>query len=243
LATLAAWVLSMMAVSASLALAAGVPVVLQGRPGAAAWACTGLGVVGTWSFANVLGTTNSGANRVADVMAVPLAGGGCAALLLAGLSWAGSRDPHDAGVAAAGVQLTLAVYYAPGLGRIAALARQRASLAPKPWARVAMRVVRASASAEIVLLVARSGILIADGFGMHSTAPMITVVDNLQGVAAAYGLGVLAIGPIVTLVASQCGPWLACWWLHRARRSRPPARRATCHGPASSRADLKQHHR
>jgi hypothetical protein len=90
---LVAWVLCMVALGTSLALAAAAPAVLQGRPGPATWACAGLGVAGTWAFADVLATTNSDGRRIADMMTIPLLAGAFAALLLMGLHWAACRVP------------------------------------------------------------------------------------------------------------------------------------------------------
>jgi hypothetical protein len=206
---LAAWVLSMIALAASLALAAAAPGVLQGRPGPATWGCAGLGIVGTWAFAEVLATTNGDGRRVTDMMTIPFLAGVLAALLLMGLRWAASHDTRDAGLAVMGIQLTLVTYYLPGLGRIASLARQRADAAPASWGRVAMRAVFASAATEIVLILVRSAILVAGSSGVRTGALVITVIGFLQGIAAACGIGALAVGPVVTLTSAQCRCWLA----------------------------------
>jgi hypothetical protein len=85
-AVLAAWALSMTALGASLALAVA-PAVLQGRPGPATWACAGLGILGTWAFAEVLATTNGDGRRMPDMMTNPVLAGTFAVLLLMGLQW------------------------------------------------------------------------------------------------------------------------------------------------------------
>jgi len=206
---LAAWVLCMLALGASLVLAAAVPAVLQGRPEAATWACAGLGVAGTWAFAEVLATTSGDGRRIADMMTIPLLAGAVATLLLMGLHQAATHIPHDAALAVMGIQLTLVTYYLPGLGRIASLARQRADAAPASWARVAMRAVFASAATEIVLIMARSAVLIAGTSGVRTGSAVITVLRVLQGIAAACGIGALAVGPLVTLTSAQCRSWLA----------------------------------
>ena len=53
------------------------------------------------------------------------------------------------------VQLTLVIYFAPGLARIAAVAWQRARLPTALWVRAAMRALCASAGAELALTMAR----------------------------------------------------------------------------------------
>jgi hypothetical protein len=206
---LAAWVLSMTGLAACLALAAAAPAVLQGWPGPVTWACAGLGVTGTWAFAEVLAATNGDSRRVADIMTIPLIAGPCVAMVLFGLHVVGSRGPYDADLAVIGTQLTLVVYYTPGLGRIATLAYQRASATPAPWARAAMRAVYASSAVEIVLILARSAVTVAGVSGMRTSVPAITVIGVLQGITAACGIGALAAGPMATLVSAQCESWLA----------------------------------
>jgi hypothetical protein len=206
---LAAWVLSMTALGASLTLAAATPAVLQGRPGLATWACAGLGVAGTWAFAEVLATSSGDGRRIADITTIPLLAGALAILLLMGLRQAAIHSAHNAGLAAIGIQLTLVTYYVPGLGRIASLARQRAGAAPASWARLAMRAVFMSAVMEIVLIMARSAVLIAAASGMYASAVVITIIGFLQGIAAASGIGALAAGPLMTATSALCGSWLA----------------------------------
>jgi hypothetical protein len=210
---LAAWALSMTALSASLALAAADPAVLHGGSGPAAWTCAGLGIFGTWAFAEVLSVGRGDARRVAGIMATPLLGGAWATLLLLGLHWAGSRGAADAELAAIGTQLTLVAYYVPGLCQVAFLARQRATLTPPSWARTAMRAICASASAELVLTMARSTVLAAHASGMQADGPAIAVIGVLQGIAVIWGIGALAAGPAVMLVSARCWPWLAYWRL------------------------------
>jgi hypothetical protein len=100
---LAAWALSMTALGASLAFAAAAPAVLQGRPGPATWACAGLGILGTWAFAEVLATTNGDGRRIPDIMTSPVLAGASAVLLLTGLHWAASHRPHEAVLATIGI--------------------------------------------------------------------------------------------------------------------------------------------
>jgi hypothetical protein len=206
---LAAWILSMLTVGASLALAAATPAVLQGRPGLATWTCAGLGIAGTWAFADVLATTNNDGRRITDMTTIPLLAGTLAVLLLMGLHSAASHSPHNAGLAAIGIQLTLVTYFAPGLARIASLAQQRANAAPASWARVAMRSVFASAATEIVLIMAKSAVLIVDTSGMRVNAVVITIIGFLQGIVAVFGIGALAAGPVVTAASGLWRSWLA----------------------------------
>jgi hypothetical protein len=213
---LAAWALSMTALSASLALAAVNPAVLHGESGPAAWACAGLGILGTWGFAEVLSAGRGDVRSVTGIMATPLFGGACAALLLLGLHWTGSHGTADAGrsqLAPIGAQLALLACYAPGLCQVAVLARQRAALTPPSWARTAMRAVCASAVAQFVLTMARSAILVALASGMPAGGSAITVIGVLQGIAVIWGIGALAVGPLLVLVSARCWPWLAYWRL------------------------------
>jgi hypothetical protein len=213
---LAALALSMTALSASLALAAADPAVLAGESGPVAWACAGLGIVGTWSFARVLSAGRGDARSVTGMMAIPLLGGAWAIVLLLGLRWAGSHGTAGAGssaLAAIGTQLTLLAYYVPGLCQVAFLAWQRAIVTPPSWARTAMQAVCAAAAAEFVLTLARSAILIARVSGMQAGGPATTVIGALQGIAAICGIGALAVGPVAAPVSARCWPWLAYWRL------------------------------
>jgi hypothetical protein len=208
---LVGWALSMAAVSASLAVAAAVPAVLQGGSEPAASACAALGIVGTWSFAEVLGTTTKDARRVADMVTTPLLGGACALLLQLGLSWAGSHDTGDAGASQLTtimIELTVMVYYVPGLCRIALLAHQRAESIPAYWTRMAMRTVCASAGAELVLVMVRSAVLVARGYGMGTGESVISVISVLQGVAVISGVGGLAAGAVIMAISARWGSWL-----------------------------------
>jgi hypothetical protein len=108
-----------------------------------------------------------------------------------------------------GIQVTLVTYYLPGLGRIASLAQQRASAAPASWGRVAMRAVFASAVTEIVLIMARSAVLVVVSSGVRTSALVIPIIGFLQGIAAAFGIGALAAGPVVTATSALCRSWLA----------------------------------
>lgn len=213
---LAAWALSMTALSASLALAAADPAVLQGGSGPATWACAGVGILGTWAFAQVLSVGRGDARSVVAIMATPLLGGACVTLLLLGLHWAGGHGTAGAGrsgLAAIGAQLTLVAYYVPGLCQVAVLARQRETLTPPSWARTAMRAVCTSACTELTLTIARSAVLVARASGMQVGGRAITVIGILQGIAAIWGIGALAVGPAVILISAQCWPWLAYWRL------------------------------
>jgi hypothetical protein len=94
---LAAWALAMTALTASLALEAADPAVPRGGPGLATSACAGLGIVGTWGFAEVLSMGRGDARPVTRIMAGPLLGGAWAALLLLGLYWFGGHGMAGAG--------------------------------------------------------------------------------------------------------------------------------------------------
>jgi hypothetical protein len=208
---LVGWALSMAAVCASLAVAAVVPVVLESGSKPAASVSAALGVVGTWSFAEVLGTRASDARRVADMITTPLLGGACAFLLLSGLRWAGSHDTGDAGasqLATIMVELTVMAYYVPGLGRIAILAHQRAKSIPAYWTRMVMRMVCTSAGTELVLVMVRSAVLIAHGSGMGAGEWAIPVISVLQGAAAVCGVGGVAAGPVIMAISTRWGSWL-----------------------------------
>jgi hypothetical protein len=210
---LAAWALSMTALSASLALAAADPTVLHGGPGPAASACAGLGILGTWAFAEVLSVGRGDARPVARIMATPILGGTWATLILLGLHWMGSHGKADPELALIGTQLTLVAYYAPGLCQVAFLARQRATLTAPSWARTAMQAVCASAVAELALTVARSAALVASTSNVRVGEPAITVIAILQAIAVIWGIGALAAGPAVVLVSARCWPFLAYWRL------------------------------
>jgi len=208
---LAAWTLSMMAMSASLAIAAAAPAVMRDGSGPAASACASLGIIGTWAFTEALATRADGTRRIADTMATPLLGGASALLLLLGLRWAASHGTGDARfsqLATIMVGLTLMAYYVPGLSRIALLASQRARSIPAGWTRNAMRIVSASACAELVLFTIRSALLVAHACGMGVSEPAIPAISVLQGVAMICGVGGLVAGPIIMAITRRCGSWL-----------------------------------
>jgi hypothetical protein len=164
----------------------------------------------------VLATGNGDARRVVGMMAAPLLGGACVALVLVGLHWAGGHGTHDsgrAGLAAIGAQLTLVIYYAPGLARIAFVAQQRARLAAAFWTRAAMRALAASAGAELALIMARSAAVAVGVAGMRAGEPAITAIAVLQGMTVICGVGGVAVGPAAVAVSSECGSWLAYWQL------------------------------
>jgi hypothetical protein len=214
---LAAWALTMTALGASLVLAAADPAVLRGGSGPAASICAGLGVLGTWSFAQVLSVGRGDACSLVGIMTLPLLGGACATLLLLGLHWTVSHGmaagAGRSGLAAIGTQLILLAYYVPGLGQVAFLARQRATLTPPSWVRTAMRAVCVSACVELVLTMARSAVLVASASGMRADGRAISAIGLLQGIAVIWGIGALAVGPAVILVSARCWPWLAYWQL------------------------------
>jgi hypothetical protein len=226
---LAAWTLSMTALSASLAVAAADPAVVGGGSGPAVWACAGLGILGTWAFASVLSMGQGDARSVTRILATPFLAGVWAALLLAGLNWAGSRSEADAEFARVGTQLTLLAYFVPSLCQIAFLAWQRAILTPPSWARTAMRAVAASAIAELALTVARSAMLIGHASGMGVGESAITVIGILQGIAVIWGIGALAVGPAVILISARSWPLLGYG------RRRPPW--VLCRRPSDQPAD------
>jgi len=72
-----------------------------------------------------------------------------------------------------------------------------------------MRSVFASAVAEIVLIMARSAIVIVGASGTHVGTMVTTIIGFLQGIAAAIGIGALAVGPVVTATSALCRSWLA----------------------------------
>lgn len=156
------------------------------------------------------------ARSVLGIMTMPLLGGACATLLLLGLNRAGGHGTvgsGPSGFAEIGTQLTLLAYYVPGLGQVAFLARQRATLTPPSWACTAMRAVCASACVELVLAVARSAVIVARASGVRDDGRAILVIGFLQGVAVIWGIGALAVGPAMILISARCWPWLAYWRL------------------------------
>jgi hypothetical protein len=184
--TLAAFAMSMTTVSASLALTAAFPAVLQARSGGpAAWVSSGLGIAGTWALAATLAAENGGARRFCDMVVMPLMGGASAALFLLGLELAGRFGATEAaagsGAEAVGMQLTLVTYYGPGLCRIAALARQRANLLHAGPARTGMLAFSASAQAEFALILARSAMIVAHISGVRAAGPTVTLIALFQG--------------------------------------------------------------
>jgi hypothetical protein len=184
----------------------------------------------------VLATENSDARRVTDIMTIPLLGGACAILLLLGLQWAGNRGADEAAfsvVTAIGTQLTLLVYFAPGLYRIGLLAHRRAGMMPPSWTRLAMRALAASADAELLLLIARSATLIARASGLGTTEPTIAAIGTLQGIVVIGGLGGLAVGPAVISVSAGCTAWITYW---RLRPLRALVQEAVPYSPLSTRA-------
>ena len=214
---LAAWALSMTALSASLALAAADPTLLHSGPGPDGSLCAGLGILGTWAFAQVLSLGQGDARPVARIMTTPILGGAWATLILLGLHWAGSHGTANAELASIGTQLTIVAYYAPALLQIAFLARQRAVLTSPSWARIPMRAVCASAVAELALTMAKSAVVVAGASGLKTDESATTVIAFLQGIAVIWGIGALAVGPAVLLVSARCWPFLAYWRLRALR--------------------------
>lgn len=217
--TLVAFVFSMTTVSASLALAAAFPAVLQARSaGPAAWVSSGLGITGTWALAATLAAENGGARRFSDMVMMPLMGGASAALFLMGLELAGRFGAQNAeagsGAEVIGMQLTLVTYYGASLYRIAALARQRAKFPRAGPARASMLVFSVSAQAEFALTMARSAMIVAYISGVRAARPMVTLIALFQGCAVIQGLVGVAAGPLLAGIASRCWPWLAYWRLH-----------------------------
>ena len=208
---LAAWTLSMMAISASLAIAAAAPAVMRDGSGPAASACASLGIVGTWAFAEALITRADDTRRIADTVTTPLLGGASALLLLLGLRWAASHGTGDARFSQLTTivsGLTLMAYYVPGLCRIAILAHRRAQSIPASWTRKTMRIVCASACAELVLFMARSAVLVAHASGLGADESVIPAIAVLQGIAMICGVGGLAAGPVIMAIPRRCGSWL-----------------------------------
>ena len=216
--TLGAFALSMTTVSASLALAAAFPAVLQAGPaGLAGWVSSGLGVAGTWGLAAMLTAEHWGIRRFSDMVMMPLMGGASAVLLLSGLQIAGRLGAQEAvarsGAQVIGTQLAVLTYYGPALCRIAALARQRANSLPACAARAGILAFSASAYAEFVLVLARSAMIVAHACGMRAAGPVITLVAFALGCAVIQGVAGMAAGPALTEIASRCWPWLAYWRL------------------------------
>ncbi|TVZ02107.1 hypothetical protein EAS64_25030 [Trebonia kvetii] len=215
--TLTGLALSMTAFSACLGMAAAFPDVLQaGTSGPAVWAAAGLGAAGTWTLSATLATAGGGIRHFADIIMVPVLGGACIALLLVRVKLAASPGAHGAaqsGPAVITAQLALVTFYAPGLFRIAALARRHAGSARERRARVSMCLVWGSAGAELVLTLARSALIVACSAGPGPGRPVISVIAFLQGCAVIPGIGVMAVGPAMMHVASQCRLWIAYWRL------------------------------
>jgi hypothetical protein len=201
---LVGWVVAMAALGASLALAAADPAVLRGGSGPAASACSGFGILGTWTFAEVLSIGQGNARRVTSIMATPLLGSTWATLVLIGLHWIGSHGILNAEAVVAGTQLTLLGYYTPCLCQVAFLAWQRASLTPPSWSRTAMRAVCASACEVLVLTMARSALVMVGTSGTRDGGLAITVIAVLQGIAVIWGIGALAVGPAVIWLSARC---------------------------------------
>lgn len=214
---LVAFMLSVTALSTSLAVVAANPDVLQAAgSGPALWVSCGLGVIATWAFAGTLFAANGGYLRFADMVVTPVLGGASLSLLLLGMQIADGSGTHQAarpGVAVIGTQLSLVAYYGPGLSRIVSLTRQWARSADDRYARVGMQAVSASAGAGLVLVVARSALILAYSCGMRAAGSAMTVIAVLPGSVVICGIVGMAAGPVITRIASQCGLWLAYWRL------------------------------
>lgn len=215
--TLVTFALSMAVLSASLAVVAARPAVLHaGASGPALWTSSGLGVIATWTFAGALSAANSCYLRFADMVVTPVLGGAALFLLLLGMQIAAGSGAHQAarpGVAVIGTQLSLVAYYGPALSRIARLARRRARSVRERYARAGMRAVSASAGAGLVVIMARSALIIAHACGVQAAGPAMTVVAVLPGGVVICGIAGIAAGPVITRITSQCGLLLAYWRL------------------------------
>jgi hypothetical protein len=233
---LVTFTLSMTALSASLAVVAASPAVLQaGASGPALWASSGLGVIATWAFAGILSAADD-CLRFADMIVTPVLGGAVLSVLLLGIQIAAGSGAHQAtrpGPVVIGTQLSLVTYYGPALSRITSLARRRARSVTEHYAGAGMRAVSASAGAGLVLVVARSALAIARSCGVRAAGSAMTVIAALLGCVVICGIVGIAAGPVITHIASQCGLWLAYWRLRPlwAMSSCPPG---SAHGSASA---------
>jgi hypothetical protein len=215
--TLAAFALSMTALSASLAVVAASPaVLLAGASGPALWASSGLGVIATWAFAGALSAANGCYLRFADMVVTPVLGGAALFLLLLGMQIAAGSGTHQAarpGAALIGTQLSLVTYYGPALWRIACLARLRARSVHEHYHRAGIRAVSASASAGLLVILARAALIIAPACGVQAAGPAVTVIAVLLGAVVMCGIAGIAAGPVITRITSHCGLLLAYWRL------------------------------
>jgi hypothetical protein len=204
----------MTAFSACLGLAAAGPAVSLREAGPAAWIGGGLGVTGTWSLAQALAAGNS-AGRRADMVTLPVMGGVSAALMLTGIHWAagsGAQGSASSGAAVLETQLSLVTYYAPGLYRIAVLARRSSS--PPAGTRGGMRALSASAWAELVLLLGVSAITVISPSVPREALPALEAVVGFQGAAAVCGIAAVAAAPVLAFISARCALWVAYRRLH-----------------------------
>jgi hypothetical protein len=215
--TLATFALSMTALTASLAVVAANPaVLLAGASGPALWASSGLGVIATWAFAGALSAANGCYLRFADMVVAPVLGGAALFLLLLGMQIAAGSGAHQAarpGAAVIGTQLSLVAYYGPALWRIACLARRRARSVHEHYRRAGIRAVSTSAGAGLLVILARSALIIAHTCGVPAAGPTMTVIAVLLGGVVICGIAGIAAGPVITRITSQCGLLLAYWRL------------------------------
>jgi hypothetical protein len=215
--TLVAFALSMTALSASLAVVAASPAVLQAAgSGPALWISCGLGVTATWAFAGTLSAANGGHLRFADMVMTPVLGGASLSLLLLGMQIADGSGAHQAtrsGLAVIGTQLSLLTYCGPGLSRIASFAHREAHSAHEHYVRAGMRAVSVSAGAGLVLMFARSALIVAHSCGIRATGPAMTAIAVLLGCVVIHGTVGMTAGPVITQISSQCRLWLAYWQL------------------------------
>lgn len=208
----------MLALSAALILTAANPALLQASPSppAITWASSSLGLLAAWAFLRVLAAVTGKGSHAMMHAAIPVLGLVSAGLLEVALQHA--RAPHGAQsppwLPAMAAQLVLLSYYCPALGGIAALAWRCARQIPVRHISMGMRAVAAAAVAELALILARSGIIIAAVSGASIPQAEISSLDVAQGTAVIQiiaGATTTAWFPPLALTCQQCRMWSA-WW-------------------------------
>jgi hypothetical protein len=211
----------MLALSASLALTAAVPALLQARPAdpVAAWVACSLGLLAAWTFLAMLATVIGDTDRPLALMAIPVLGAVFTGLLQMALQHvghtvAGART--SSALPAVVAQLALLTYYCPALGRIATLAWRCSRRIPVRHINLGMRAVAAAAVAELALILARSAAIIVASSGVPVAGPEIAGLALAQAVLVIQiivGATVSAWFPAVASVTRQGLMWRAYWRL------------------------------
>jgi len=212
-------VVCMLALGAALVLTALTPAMMQARPAppAVSFAAAALGVLGIWEFLGMLAAVTGDTERPGTFMSIPVLGAVFGGLLQMGLahvmhSAAGARPLS--GLPAVAGQLVLAAYCCPALGRTAVLAWRCARRIPFRYIDVGMRAVAAASAAELVLVVARAGEIIADVSGMPASGAEVAGTGMALAVAVIAciaGVTVTAWFPAVIFGMRQWRMW-AAWW-------------------------------